>query len=303
MMRMSRVAHYTKLAIGVTTLSSLLWGCSGVPEKDTILKDARSSFSAAKSDTNVSTYAQTALYDAEKALKQAENADTSVQMQHLAYLAQRQAEIAHAIGVRRAAEVERDTLSKQQGEVVLMSRERELNQKSQQIDQKAREAQLAQEQAERARLQAQEAQAKAEQLLAQNRELQDQLKELQGKQTDKGLVLTLGDVLFETAKAELLPSATHNLNKIAEFLTQYPNRNVLIEGHTDDRGGDAYNQGLSEQRAESVRMSLIQRGISPQRIITHGYGKARPIESNASEMGRQKNRRVEITILNEGERW
>jgi OmpA-OmpF porin, OOP family len=302
-MRMSRAAHYTKLAIGVTTLSGLLWGCSGVPEKDSILKEARSTFSAAKNDPNVATYAQTALYDAEKALKQAESADTSVQMQHLAYLAQRQAEIAQAVGTRRAAELERDTLSKQQGEVVLMSRERELSQKAQQIDQKAREAQLAQEQAERARLQAEEAQKQAERLLAQNRELQEQIKELQGRQTEKGLVLTLGDVLFETAKAELLPSATHNLNKIAEFLNQYQNRNVLIEGHTDDRGGDAYNQRLSEQRADSVRMALVQRGVSPQRIITHGYGKARPIESNATETGRQKNRRVEITILNEGERW
>ncbi len=294
-MNMGRVNHrLAKNIIAAMLVSAALAGCSGVAEKDTIMQSARSAFSAAKNDPQVASKAQTALYDAEKALQRAESADTAEEMTHLAYLAERQAEIAQAVAARKSAEAERQALSSQKGDVVLMSRERELAQKSLEVDQKAREAEQKAREAELARQQ-------AERLLEQNRALQEQIKELQGRQTDRGLVLTLGDVLFETGKADLLASANSNLNKIAAFLVENKTRNVLIEGHTDDRGTDAYNMRLSEQRADSVRLALIQRSVAPQRIIIRGYGESRPIESNSTETGRQKNRRVEITILNEGE--
>lgn len=286
-----RLAKNTLIAMLVGVL---LAGCSGVAERDTIMQNARSAFGAAKNDPKVVSQAQTSLYDAEKALQRAESADTAEEMTHLAYIAERQAEIAQAVAARKTAEAERQALSAQTGDVVLMSRERELAQKSLEVDQKSREAEQKAREAELARQQ-------AERLLEQNRALQDQLKELQGRQTDRGLVLTLGDVLFETGKADLLFSANDNLNKISAFLVENKTRNVLIEGHTDDRGTDAYNMRLSEQRADSVRLAFIQRGVAPQRIITRGYGESRPIENNSTETGRQKNRRVEITILNEGE--
>lgn len=280
-----------KTAITALLFSGILAGCGGVPERDSILSEARNAYMSAKNDPEVASKAQTALYDAERALQRAEAAETAEEMQHLAYLAQRQAEIAQAVADRKTAEAARAELSEQKGEVVLMSRERELAEKSLEVDQKAREA----EQARR----------EAEQLLAQNRALQEQIKELQGRETERGIVLTLGDVLFETGKADLLASANNNLNKIAAFLNENPDRNVLIEGHTDNVGTDANNVRLSERRAESTRIALVQRGVSPQRIITRGFGESRPVESNDTVTGRQKNRRVEITILNKGEqlRW
>ena len=127
-----------------------------------------------------------------------------------------------------------------------------------------------------------------------------EIAELNAKKTDRGLVLTLGDVLFEFDRAELMTGAFRTIDKLVEFLKKYENRNVLIEGHTDSIGTPEYNIGLSERRAEEVRNSLLQRGISPVRIIAKGYGESYPVATNVYESGRQQNRRVEIIILNEG---
>jgi outer membrane protein OmpA-like peptidoglycan-associated protein len=127
------------------------------------------------------------------------------------------------------------------------------------------------------------------------------LAELQSRETDRGLVLTVGDVLFEVDRAELKPGALLNLAPLADFLRENPNRNVLIEGHTDNTGSAAYNQDLSQRRAEAVRQFLIQQGISPGRLIARGYGEAYPVTSNSNPAGRQQNRRVEIVVQREGE--
>jgi outer membrane protein OmpA-like peptidoglycan-associated protein len=110
------------------------------------------------------------------------------------------------------------------------------------------------------------------------------------------MVMTLGDVLFATGKADLQPGAMNTVDRLAVFLSQYPDKTVLIEGFTDNTGTDAFNQGLSERRAASVESALIQAGVSPGRISTIGYGKARPIADNGTAEGRLRNRRVEIVI-------
>jgi len=112
--------------------------------------------------------------------------------------------------------------------------------------------------------------------------------------------LTIGDVLFATGKSDLNVSAQRSMGKIAEFLQKNQNRNLLVEGHTDSVGSDEYNQGLSEQRAASVKIALVKRSISSDRIVTVGYGKKYPLTSNADAAGKQQNRRVEAIILNEG---
>ena len=162
-----------------------------------------------------------------------------------------------------------------------------------QAEARAKDAEKARAEAENQALEADMAKAELAQLLL-------EMSELQGQLTDRGIVLTIGDVLFATGKSDLNSSAQRSMDKIAEFLQKKHNRNLLVEGHTDSVGSDDYNQGLSEQRAASVKSALVKRGIASERIVTVGYGKKFPLASNADAAGKQQNRRVEAIILNEG---
>lgn len=134
-----------------------------------------------------------------------------------------------------------------------------------------------------------------------NAEIERLRKELDAKQTDRGSVVTFGDVLFDLNKADLKPAAQGNLRKLAAFLKDSPERQVLVEGFTDSTGADAYNQSLSERRAESVKRALVHHGINGSRITTQGLGKDYPVADNASESGRAMNRRVEVTISHDAQ--
>jgi len=158
---------------------------------------------------------------------------------------------------------------------------------------RSREAQLAQQQAANAQQQAASAQQQAA-------SLEQQLKDLQARKTERGLVLTLGDVLFDTGKARLKPGAFATIDRLANALKEVPSRTVIIEGHTDSMGSEDYNLQLSEQRALSVQSALMQRGVSGSQITTAGKGEDLPVASNDSAVGRQQNRRVEL-IFNEAE--
>lgn len=144
-------------------------------------------------------------------------------------------------------------------------------------------------------------QATAAQLNARTQEaeaLRRQIAELNAKQTERGLIVTLGDVLFETGKSDLKDTASINLAKLAGFLNQQPGRALVIEGHTDSVGSDSYNQVLSQRRADSVKAFLIDNGVTPDRITSVGKSESAPVASNDSSSGRQMNRRVEIVIAN-----
>ena len=142
----------------------------------------------------------------------------------------------------------------------------------------------------------------AEQALARTKQLEQQLADLKARQTDRGLELTLSDVLFEFDKANLTPGALLSLAPLVTFLRENPDQTISIEGHTDSLGSDAYNQQLSQHRAEAVRDFLVQSGISVDRITARGMGKSYPVASNATEAGRQQNRRVEMVISNQEQR-
>ncbi len=173
------------------------------------------------------------------------------------------------------------------------ARAREADSARLQAEAQARDADSARLQAE---LQARDAEsAKAELVL-----LMVELSDLQGQLTDRGIVLTIGDVLFATGKSDLNVSAQRSMGKLAEFLQKKQNRNLLVEGHTDSVGGEEYNQGLSEQRAASVKNALEKRGVAGDRVVTIGYGKKYPLAGNDTADGKQQNRRVEAIILNEG---
>jgi outer membrane protein OmpA-like peptidoglycan-associated protein len=129
-------------------------------------------------------------------------------------------------------------------------------------------------------------------------ELQKQINELHARVTDRGLVLTLGDVLFASGTARLNRGGNSHLAKLAAFLNKYPERNALIEGYTDSVGGEDYNQGLSERRADAVKSFLADNGIDATRLTTSGKGEQSPVGNNATATGRQQNRRVEVIITN-----
>jgi outer membrane protein OmpA-like peptidoglycan-associated protein len=129
--------------------------------------------------------------------------------------------------------------------------------------------------------------------------LEEELADLKAKRTERGLVLTLGDVLFDTGQATLRAGAYGTLDRLAGALKDKPGRRVVIEGHTDNVGSDASNQALSERRAQAVQMALMQRGVATDQMAAVGKGESTPLATNDAEGGRQQNRRVELIFSEE----
>ncbi len=181
---------------------------------------------------------------------------------------------------------------------------------SQDADQAAHIADLAAKRVEIARTVAAGGKAKAEvtEILATRSKIEleareKEIAELKARPTDTGMVLTLGgDVLFKTGQSIVSPGAQSQLDRIAQFLTENADREVVIDGHTDSQGGAELNQTLSEKRAAAVGAYLTTRGVAASRVATRGLGASLPLAPNDTAAGRQQNRRVEITILNVGEK-
>jgi outer membrane protein OmpA-like peptidoglycan-associated protein len=126
--------------------------------------------------------------------------------------------------------------------------------------------------------------------------LEQELSELKAKKTDRGMVLTLGDVLFDTGRATLKPGAYATVDRLATVLKEGADRKVMIEGHTDSVGSDDYNQELSQRRAAAVQTALLERGVRAEQITALGKGETFPVASNDDPGGRQQNRRVEMVF-------
>ncbi len=159
-----------------------------------------------------------------------------------------------------------------------------------------RQAGAEREAANVALLNAQDARAQTEEAQRRSLQLEAQLRDMEAKKTDRGMVVTLGDVLFDTNEAQLKSGGMRNVQKLADFFRQYPQRNVMIEGFTDSTGSDGHNQQLSDRRADSVRTALLGMGMDSQRITWRGYGESFPVAGNDTAAGRQMNRRVEVVV-------
>ena len=125
------------------------------------------------------------------------------------------------------------------------------------------------------------------------------LQALNAKPSERGQVVTFGDVLFDTGRADLKPDSQRDFQGLANFLAQNPERQIRVEGFTDSTGGDGFNQGLSERRAEAVARGLERLGVARERVTVMGYGKQYPVADNASAQSRQLNRRVEVIVSND----
>jgi outer membrane protein OmpA-like peptidoglycan-associated protein len=260
-----------KTLIATAVASVLLAACAAAPVKPDGAAEARSKLTQLQSDPNLAGRAPVAVKEADAAVQAAEQPQADQELgAHKVYLADRKVEIARAQAETSFAEDQRAALSAQREGARLTARTQE-----------ADAAHLA-----------------TASLAERAAELQRQIDALQAKPTDRGLVVTLGDVLFDTGKAGLKAGATSNLNKLVAFLNQYPDRTVVIEGYTDSVGSEDYNQGLSERRADSVKAYLAGQGIGAIRLSALGKGESDPVAGNDSAAGRQQNRRVEVIISN-----
>ena len=283
--------------------SATLAGCASLPRNNAMLDEARSAYRSANSNPVVAKSAPIELKKAEDAIQHSENllndnADSET-VNHYAYLAKQHAAIAEEKGKQASAEQAIEAASQERDRVIILSRTAEAEAARQRAADNALIAEASARQAQARTQDAEAARRQADAAAERSRALQAQLDELQARQTERGLVLTLGDVLFDTAKATLKPGAMRTVDQLAAFLNQYPERKVLIEGHTDSVGGDEYNLRLSERRADAVRNALLDRGIAADRIMTRGLGKAYPVAGNDTAASRQRNRRVEVIISDE----
>jgi outer membrane protein OmpA-like peptidoglycan-associated protein len=247
---------------GGCALALLLAACATTsPESESALDQARDAVQRLEAQPLAAQSAGQALQDARAALAAAETAEREhkdpAQVIHLSYLARRDAEIGEAVIAEQTANTAMAQAQAQRERVLLESREREAALARQQAQQSAQAAQTA-------------------------------------KQTDRGMMLTLGNVLFDTNGDTLKPGADEMVSRLSQFLQSHPDIKVRIEGFTDATGSDDYNEALSQRRAQAVATALESRGIPSERLQAVGRGKSAPVAGNDTSAGRQQNRRVEL---------
>ena len=256
------------LAIGLGSL--LLVGCASTPKESSQLNQLEQRIEALASAPGQPQRAPIAVEEAREALEKLRTikGENSAAYQHQLYLTEKQIEIATELVATEEAQQVVNSADGRRKDILLEAKTKEVE----------------------------EAKSLAAGIAMRAQELAQQVEDLQTAETDRGLVLTLGSVLFESGKATLRDGAKRTVEKVANFLNEYPDRNILIEGFTDSEGSETYNRELSQKRAQAVRDELVSSGVETRRITTEGYGEEFPVASNSNAEGRQQNRRVEIVI-------
>lgn len=245
-------------------VAAIVSGCSSIPYNAS-LAEAQNSFNDARLNPEISSQAQLEMKQASDTLNKADQAlnedEDKEAVNHLAYIAKQQVNIAQVTAQRKTAEA------------VVNKADANRN---------------------RVQLDARTAEADSSKLLIEQQNIL--INELNAQKTERGLVITLNDVLFRTDKAQLQSAGLRNVDKLADFMHQYPDYKVMVEGYTDSRGTDEYNQELSNRRADSVSRELLHSGITSERVLTRGYGEEYPVADNYTASSRRLNRRVEIIL-------
>lgn len=289
-----------KAVYAIIPLFFLLAGCAGTLATNSLLTSATEEYNKTEQNSMVVQFAPVALKEAEETLEKSRElwnakADKST-VDHYAYLATQRTFIAVETAKFNSAtsEISRSEVERQQ--VLLDVRRSEADLSEARAQTALQEAQSERALAIEARQSADEARKSALEASQMADQLAKRVNELEARPTDRGLVLTLGDVLFEFGKSTMHSGGMKSMDDLASFLMEYPERNILIEGFTDNIGSEAFNLELSKSRANSVKSELINRRIAANRINTTGYGFQYPVANNSTEAGRQQNRRVEIVI-------
>ena len=303
-----------RATVAITLPALVFGGCAVMPAHDAALDDARAAVIAAQSDPQVVSLAPVELNNAVVAMRRADDAWSGhrdiAEVHHLAYLASKQAQIATETARLKSSEASIASANAERDRLQLEARTREAQRaqrdaaraqaqaeanRADAIAAQARAA-AATATAQAARAQAETAQQQAADAQARAQSLQAALADLQARPTDRGMVVTMGDLLFDTGSARLNPGGLRVVDHLVQFMQAYPQRRVSIEWFTDSVGNASSNQVLSERRADAVRLALIDRGIDAARLEARGYGEEYPVASNTNPAGRQMNRRVEIVI-------
>jgi outer membrane protein OmpA-like peptidoglycan-associated protein len=318
---MKKIMKQSQLTPILLAIAVLVGACSSAPKTTSLLDQTRSDYLIAQNNSNVVNYASSEIKQAGDALAQANDAaskkDSEEKIDKLAYLAKQKIALTQEVAKQRSAEAEVANASKERDQIRLDQRTLEANRANAKTNQAnaiadqsrlatqiaqgetadaQRKEQDAQRQAQDSQRLAQESQRQTQESQARTVQLETQLADLAAKKTERGIIITLGDVLFGTDQAKLSPDGMRTVQKLADILQQNPQRVVLVEGFTDSTGSAAHNQDLSERRASAVRSALQLQGINRDRIAVRGFGEANPIADNNTAENRQLNRRVEIIL-------
>lgn len=299
MKSLSRITLAAWLAAGLAACSTT------PPIANSELETARAAVERARANPYAQRAANIELDAAQKALQRAQAAWADKQsleeVSHLSYLAKRRAEIALAMATQAQAEERVQAAGTERERARLEARTREAENAAAQARAAQATAQAAQataataqSQAQMSRQEADAARVAAAQQAERAAALERDLQAMEARKTDRGMVVTLGDVLFSSGRADLQPGGVRAAQQLAQVLKQYPERRVLVEGFTDNVGGEAMNQALSQRRAEAFRNALLAAGVSADRIEVRGHGEELPVADNSTAAGRQQNRRVEV---------
>ncbi len=319
--------------IALLSLPIILAACTAAPKKDLALERVRDELDNLKSNAELAGYAPLALGEAERALRKAELAQgDDIYRSYLVYMADRRIQIARTMAEREQYDKIYEELSEQHSNMLIKASQIEASQARMEAEEalllvattaeeaqraleekedaekkeaeSARAAQLSAEEAEQARRlaksrasEAEFAKREAELASQQIDSLTRQLENLQLRETESGVVVTLGDVLFASGQAELVEGGRSSLEEVVDLLQTEPDKKIRVEGHTDSSGDAAANLLLSEKRAQAVRDSLISLGVDAERVTAMGMGEDFPIASNDTEEGRARNRRVDVILL------
>lgn len=295
----------------LAALAATVAACTSVPERNGALETARARYSAAQRDPQVASLAPEELRRAAESLRMADKAQSDHEkpatIDHLAYMTSQRVTIAQetaagltsqAVTAGAAAERDRVRLAVRTSEADAaqqkLATSQEMNaQKTAELATAAANATAAAAAADAAAQRDQDRVARRD---ARVNDLEMQLQALNAKKTERGMVVTLGDVLFDSGKSQLLSDGSRNIGKLAEFFKNNPERHATVEGYTDSVGSASANRDLSERRANAVVSALMNLGVPGDRLSARAHGEEQPAATNDTAAGRQMNRRVEIVF-------
>jgi outer membrane protein OmpA-like peptidoglycan-associated protein len=288
----------TRILVLSTLAVATLSACSSTPNSSTALDQARLRVKSAQADPQVAALAPEEMKRASDSLGTAEKAwaerVTPATVDHLSYMTVQRVVIAQETAMSRASQAVTAGAAAERDKMRLAQRTHEADAAQQQLA-------MAEQNNTRKTAELAAADANAARTQARNRDLETQLKDLNAKQTDRGLVVTLGDVLFNTGQSQLMPEGARNMTKLADVFKRHPQRRASIEGYTDNVGGSDANLELSRRRANTVMTALVNQGVAAEHLSTRAHGEQNPAADNATLAGRQMNRRVEIVFAPEAD--
>ena len=330
-------AHKTGLPALLSALALVLalTGCATPAPPPGLIENLQADLQNLLADEGIVELAPVAVAEARTAVRQArvEDLDADARL-HRVRVARKHIEIARAEAFAERARREADAVEERRTDLVVQASRLEVAQARREAEEALMESTATREEmqraqveamsaeerrqraaadAERAREEAEQArrlaEAQSEEIELARREaelaneaadsLRRRLEYMEYRETDRGVVITLGDVLFEVGEADLLPAAQQNLGDVVELLDSEPGAAIRIEGHTDSTGPAALNLRLSEQRAMAVRDALVDLGVDAGRMNAVGMGEDFPIATNETDEGRARNRRVDVILLND----